>query len=253
MRQSLVQHVMTEEVVSVQLFTPYREIVETMARRKVGALPVLDPGGRVAGVVSETDLIAKQVIGPDVAPPMWHRLSRAGRRARAKRGLIDARQLMTRPAITVDLGTSLARAAYLMQRHNVRHLPVVDAGHRLLGIVSRGDLLRIFLRPDAEIQEDIRRDVLAGTLELREDALQVIVDRGVATLSGDLDLASTAASAARLAATVPGVVDVVNRLKWTTDDLSPAGAADHRRFAVSGRAHRPARVGRSDSESASER
>lgn len=253
MRQSLVQHVMTEDVVSVRLFTPYREIVETMARRKVGALPVLDPGGRVAGVVSETDLIAKQVIGPEVEPRMWHRFSRAGRRARAKRALVDARQLMTRPAVTVGQDESLARAAYLMQRHNVRHLPVVDGDNRLLGIVSRGDLLRIFLRPDAEIREDIRRDVLVDTLELRDDAVRVLVDRGVATLSGKLELASTAAGAARLTATVPGVVDVVNRLTWTTDDLSPAGSADHRRLAVSGRVHRTARADRSGSGSASER
>jgi CBS domain-containing protein len=222
MRQALVRDVMTEDVVSVRLFTSYREIVEIMARRKVGALPVLDPGGRVVGVVSETDLIATQVIGPEIEPGGWNRFSRAGRKARAKRGVLDARRLMTQPPITVPLDAGLARAAYLMRRHNVRHLPVVDGDDRPLGIISRGDLLRVFLRPDAEIREDIRHDVLADTLELPEDAFQVRVDGGVATLSGNLELASTAAAAVRLAATVPGVVDVVDQLTWTTDDLSAA-------------------------------
>ena len=130
---------------------------------------------------------------------------------------------MTPPAITVDLGDSLARAAYLMQRHKVWHLPVVDADDRLLGIVSRGDLLRIFLRPDAEIREDIRSDVLGDTLELAENAFKVSVDGGVATLAGNLELASTAAAAIRLAATVPGVVHAVDRLTWSNDDLSATG------------------------------
>jgi len=224
MRQSLVQDVMTENVVSVRLFAPYREIVETMARHHVGALPVLDAGGRIVGVVSETDLIAKQVTGPDVEPRAWTRLSRAGRRSHAKRGLYDAQQLMTQPPITVHLGASLARAAYLMQRHNVRHLPVVDADGRPLGIVARGDLLRVFLRPDADIRADIRREVLADALDLAEDAVSVTVEAGVATLAGDLDLASTATAVVRLAATVPGVVDVVNRLTWSIDDISAEGA-----------------------------
>jgi CBS domain-containing protein len=224
MRQSLVQDVMTESVVSVRLFAPYREIVETMARHHVGALPVLDAGGRVVGVVSETDLIAKQVTGPDVERPTWSRLSRAARRSNAKRGLYNAQQLMTQPPITVRLGASLARAASLMQRHNVRHLPVVDADGRPLGIVARGDLLRVFLRPDADIRDDILREVLADTLELAEDAISVTVEGGVATLGGSLELASTAAAAATLTATVPGVVDVVNRLTWNTDDVSVQGA-----------------------------
>lgn len=114
-----------------------------------------------------------------------------------------------------------------MSHHCVRHLPVVDADGRPPGIVSRGDLLRIFLRPDPEICADIRHDVLAATLELPEDLLQVSVDGGVATLAGTLDLAS-AAAAVRLAAVVPGVVDVVGRPTWTTEHLS---AADTRRAA----------------------
>jgi CBS domain-containing protein len=223
MRQSLVQDVMTENVVSVRLFAPYREIVETMARHHVGALPVLDAGGHVAGVVSETDLIAKQVTGPDVEPRAWNRLTRAGRRSHAKRGLYNAQQLMTQPPITVHLGASLARAAYLMQRHNVRHLPVVDGDGRPLGIVARGDLLRVFLRPDPDIRTDIVREVLAGTLDLAEDAISVTVDAGVAALEGNLELASTATAAATLTATVPGVVDVINRLTWNTDDVSAQG------------------------------
>jgi CBS domain-containing protein len=126
--------------------------------------------------------------------------------------------------VTVGADAGVARAVDLMQRHTVTHLPVVDERNVVIGIVSRGDLLRVFLRDDAEIHEDVIRDVLIEGLDADRDAIDVDVSAGIVTLSGTVDHASTAAYAVRLTRAVPGVIDVVGKLHWRVDDTGPVGA-----------------------------
>ena len=223
MKALLVRDVMTKDVVTVRTFASFREIVQTMLAHDIGAIPVVDSMGHAVGIVSRTDLIAKEASEPAGLQGVWRLLSRRGRAAQARREATNAARLMGTGLVSVDADAGVARVVDLMQRHAVTHLPVVDERNVVVGIVSRGDLLRVFLRDDAEIREDVIRDVLIEALDAERDAIEVTVNGGIVTLSGTMDRASTAAHAVRLARAVPGVVDVVGKLHWRVDDTSPIG------------------------------
>jgi CBS-domain-containing membrane protein len=221
METLLVRDVMTKDVVTVRSFAPFRELVWTMLAHDVGALPVVDSMGHAIGIVSRTDLIAKELPAEGGWPALWRTLAPDGRRADAQYGATTAGRLMAVNLVTVDAEAGVTRAAYLMRRHHITHLPVVDDHNLVVGIVSRGDLLRCFLRDDAQIREDVIRDVLIEALDAGRDAIDVTVESGAVTLAGTLDRASTAAYAVRATRVVPGVVDVVDKLKWRSGDSGP--------------------------------
>jgi CBS-domain-containing membrane protein len=223
MKHMTVGDVMTKDVVSVRTSASFRQIAAAMLTRKVGALPVVDSTNRVIGLVSRTDLVAKEIAAEGGAHRAWQHLSAHGRDVHARAGATTAAGLMSAPVVTVEPGATIARAAYLMRRHECTHLPVVDAGGTLLGIVSRGDLLSAFLRDDVEIREDVVRKVLVEGIDADPDSLEVVVHDGVVTLSGPLDYASTAAYAIRMTRSVPGVVDVVDHLNARAEDPVPSG------------------------------
>lgn len=218
----LVSDVMTRTVGAVRHRAAFKDIVHAMRQWHVSAVPVVDDEGRVVGVVSEADLLHKEELrdgDPDLpraghAPtggslyPRPRRLSDLGKAA-----AVEAEGLMTAPAVTVHGDTPLAQAARLMARHRVKRLPVVDAEGRLRGVVSRSDLLKVFLRDDADIAEEIRRDVvpmLAPDSDgpVRDEPVRVDVRKGVVTLTGRLRNTALVPVAARLARAVEGVVDV---------------------------------------------
>jgi len=203
-----VQDVMTVSVVTVDRITPYKEIARRLAEHKVGGVPVLTMGRHVAGVVSEGDLLAARDGNPAAGRrwPGWPRRQR-------HHGTM-AEDLMTSPAITIRPDATIAAAARLMNAHHVRFLPVVDSVGRLLGIVSRRDLLSVFLRPDAEIARQVS-EIFTDLLPGGAAGLQVAVRNGVVTLTGQIELAAEAdliAIAVRLAWDVEGVVDVVDKV-----------------------------------------
>jgi len=201
-----VTDVMTREVASVGEDAAFKDIVALMARRKVSAVPVLDGDGRVVGVVSEADLLPKEEFR-DADPSRLEQLRRLPDLAKA--GGVAAREVMTSPAVTVRADAGLARAARLMAVHRVKRLPVTDAAGALVGVVSRGDLLKVFLRPDREIAGEVRREVLAPLFgESGPPQLEVEVEDGVVTFSGRLADTAQVPVAARLARAVEGVVDV---------------------------------------------
>jgi len=208
--------VMTTDVVTVRAGTVYKEVVERLHERRVSAAPVVDADGRVIGVVSEADLLLKEERperrpgGPLVDP---HGDS-------AKAMARNAAALMTSPAVTVRPEATLTEAARLMHRRHVKRLPVVDADGRLLGIVSRADLMQVFLRGDEALAREIREDVLRHTLVVDPAAVAVAVDDGVVRLEGQVETKSLAAIAARLVQGVEGVVAVDNRLRWGVDDAA---------------------------------
>jgi CBS domain-containing protein len=221
MSRPSVGDVMTTDVASVRQDALYREIVDILVERGVGAVPVVDGGDRVLGVVSEADLLPRVEFAEGTPA---HRLFE-GRRQRARRearrekaGGELALELMSAPAATVTAGTSVAGAAKLMESARVKRLPVVDDAGRLVGIVSRRDLLRVFLRSDEEIREEIVDDVLPRLLWMDPADVRVTVDDGVVTLTGEVERRSLVPVAVRLVERVYGVVGVVDRLSYRRDD-----------------------------------
>ena len=223
MNTRLVRDAMTNDVVTVRSSAPFRTLVQTMLAHDIGAIPVVDSMGHAVGIVSRTDLIFKEATGRSGWSRPWALLSRRGRRARTRSEATTAARLMAGDLVTVDAEAGVARAAYLMQRHDITHLPVVDKHNMVVGMISRSDLLRVYLRDDAEIREDVIRDVLIDALDAEPDTIEVDVRGGIVTLSGTLDHASAAGYAVRTARAVPGVVDVVDKLRWRVDEPDPVG------------------------------
>jgi CBS domain-containing protein len=215
---STVRDVMTTEVVTVDRITPYKEIARLLAEHKISAVPVLTMGRHVAGVVSEADLLA--------AEDQDARKSRTGRvdhlpwpRGQGKQHPpLTAEHLMTSPAVTIHPDAPIPRAASLMHARHVKRLPVVDPDGKLLGIVSRRDLLTVFLRQDAQIAAEVR-ELLAEILFADPASVSVTVHNGVVVLTGEPGVAERhdlIPVAIRLIWDIDGVVDVVEKLGTAT-------------------------------------
>ncbi|MFM9373812.1 CBS domain-containing protein [Streptomyces sp. Da 82-17] len=205
-----VSDVMTRKVVAVRGGADFKEIVAAMRKRAVSAVPVVEGEGRVVGVVSEADLLRKEEFH-DHGLGLQEQLRRL--EATAKAGSHTADELMTSPAVTVGPEASLPQAARLMAAHRVKRLPVVDERGTLQGVVSRVDLLRVFLRSDDELAAEIRQGIVERWFPLSRHQVDVRVEDGVVTLSGDVRDASLIPLATRLARAVEGVVDVRSELR----------------------------------------
>ncbi|MFG2290358.1 CBS domain-containing protein [Streptomyces sp. NPDC048595] len=199
-----VSDVMTRPVAAVDRGARFKEIVETLRRWQVSALPVLAGEGRVIGVVSEADLLPKEGFR-ERDPERLERLRRSDdvRRAEA----VTAGELMTSPAVTVRADATLGQAARTMAHESVKRLPVVNADGLLVGIVSRADLLKVFLRSDEDLAQEVRQ-VMGQLFAAPAKDLRVTVADGVVTLSGHLRDRSLVPVVARLVRGVEGVVDV---------------------------------------------
>jgi len=202
---SIVSDVMTHTVIAVGRDAPFKDIVKLMEQWKVSALPVLEGEGRVIGVVSEADLLPKEEFR-DSDPDRQARLSRLSDLAKA--GAATAAELMSAPAVTVHAESTLAQAARIMAQRKVKRLPVVNEEGMLEGVVSRGDLLKVFLRSDEEIAGEVRREVVAHLFPAPIEPIQVQVTEGVVTLTGRTRDTSLVPVAARLVRAIEGVVDV---------------------------------------------
>jgi CBS domain-containing protein len=202
-----VSDVMTRAVAAVGRKALFKDIVERMEQWQVSALPVLEGDGRVIGVVSEADLLPKEEFR-DSDPDRFTQLRRLPDLAKA--GAVSAEELMSAPAVTVRADATLAEAARVMALRNVKRLPVVSPEGLLEGVVSRGDLLKVFLRPDNDLADEIRRDVVDPLFPAPVDPLHIMVAGGVATLTGRVRAgdATRIPLAARLVRGVEGVVGV---------------------------------------------
>jgi len=215
-----VDDVMTKAVVSVDQAATYRSVVDLLVENRFSAVPVVDEIGQVTGVVSETDLLRKIEYAGDTEPRLFE-----GRRRRGERGKALARtagDLMTAPPVVVLAGTSIAAAARLLDREGVKRLPVVDDLGRLVGIVSRRDLLKVHLRPDDEIQADIETGILRPYLA--EGANSVTVTEGVVRITGRVQRSSDVGLVFRLARQVAGVVEASGALSYEIDDENVVGS-----------------------------
>lgn len=219
MKRWSVGDVMTPTVVTVGEETPYKEIVERLAEHAISAVPVVTAEGRVVGIVSEADLLHKMEFAG--LEPHVHLLERKRRRsARAKAAADTAGELMTSPAIVIGVWESVTTAAKLMDAEHVKRLPVVDEHGHLAGILSRRDLLRVYLRNDRAILDEVTNEVLLRSLWIEPGTVSVEVERGVVTLAGTVDRRSTVPLVVHMVGSVAGVVDVVNHLSYHHDDTA---------------------------------
>ncbi|WP_329069904.1 CBS domain-containing protein [Streptomyces sp. NBC_01429] len=201
----LVSDVMTNPVVAVGPRAGFKEIVETLRQWKVSAVPVLAGDGRVVGVVSEADLLPKEEFR-DADPSRMEQMRRLEDMRKA--GALTAEELMSVPAVTVREDATLAQAARTMAQRTLKRLPVVDGEGMLRGIVSRADLLKVFLRSDEDLAQEVRKDVVEQLFRVSRGSVDVSVTDGVVTLSGTVRDTALVPVAARLARAVEGVVDV---------------------------------------------
>jgi CBS domain-containing protein len=221
MKNWTVDDVMTRAAVSVEQTATYRSVVDLLISRRFSAVPVVDEFQRVTGVVSEADLVRKIEYAGDEAPRMFDSRRRRGERGKALAR--TAADLMSAPAVTALTGTSIAAAARLMDGEKVKRLPVIDDLGRLIGIVTRGDLLKVHLRPDDEIRADVENGVLRTAMAGRTKDVTVAVDAGVVTLTGPVERATTAAETLSLTRQVAGVVEVVDKIRYDFDDRNVLG------------------------------
>jgi CBS domain-containing protein len=215
---SLVKDLMTTPVVTVEPTTPFKEIVARLAEHRVSAVPVVDDSGLVLGMVSEADLLLKEEFPePDKDIPRWW--TRRAFLEREKAAASVARDLMTVAVVSIAPEATVAEAARRMHTAGVKRLPVVERGGRLVGIVSRGDLLKVFERSDADIRREIIDDVIVGEFMLDPSRFFLHVDDGVVALQGRVERRSLLPYVVRAVQGVEGVVRVENRLAYDLDDL----------------------------------
>ncbi len=207
---SRVADVMTRDVVSLRKDAQFKDIIQVMREREFSAFPVLDTSDKVIGVVSEDDLLVRE--GYRSYEPVAGFLMRHADKARAD-GLA-AGQLMTRPAITIGPRASVAEAARIMHAKHVKRLPVVSKDGRLVGIVSRTDLLGVYDRPDSQIRNEIMTQLIDNEFLLDSRAFTVTVTAGVVSLRGPVDREPVGLSLLDAVRRVDGVVAVRDRLSY---------------------------------------
>lgn len=210
-----VEDVMTRDVAVVSPATSLREVARLLGERRISGAPVCDATGRVVGVVSEADVLAKEEGLPlDERSPLAWLVGRS--RDRSKATATTAGEAMTAPPITIAPWRSVAAAARTMIERGVNRLPVVKS-EELIGIVTRADLVRAFSRSDDEIRREIEKDVLLGALWIEPDRVRIDVDDGVVELRGDVETRIDAELVENYVRRVPGVVEVRAQLSWRSE------------------------------------
>lgn len=223
-----VDELMTRRVSVVSPETTLKEVAALLVERRISGVPVCDRDGKVVGVVSERDLLYKELGREERGggPLAWFATGPAA--AAAKANARTAGDTMTSPAVTIEASRRAGAAARLMIDRNVNRLPVVDRRGELVGIISRADLVRAFSRGDREIRREIEDDVLRRSLWVPPETVLVEVDCGEVTLAGTVETRSLAEILPHLVEHVPGVVGVTARLEWRNDDVHRS----HRPFAA---------------------
>jgi len=206
-----VKDVMTTHVVAVRENASFKDMASRLREHRVSAFPVLDENNKVIGVVSEADLLTKAALeyaaGGRVNGMLHHK-------EQAKAAATTAVDLMTKPPMTIGPNELVSHAARLMYARRVKRLPVVDADGRLLGIVSRADLLSVYSRPDEDIRHDITRGIILDTLLCDPARFAVTVRDGIVTIEGMPETAAVGRDMIEEVRHVEGVVAVRDRLSY---------------------------------------
>ncbi len=201
-----VAEIMTIDVVAVTPETSLKEVAELLTTHGISGAPVVDAEGRVLGVVSEADVIAKERRPPQFSA--WQRLVLDIADAKVKAAARTVGEAMTAPAVTITPDRRVDHAASLMLDRQVNRLPVVNRDSKLVGIVTRADLVRAFLHTDEALERQILDEVLLHELWLNPDEFRVSVDGGEVTVEADAQSDAERDLVVRRIGLVPGVVSV---------------------------------------------
>ena len=212
-----IEQIMTTTVATVTGDTPLKDVARMLTTERISGVPVCDADGTVLGVVTEADILRKeQGFVPEpggLLGWLFEKADAEGARLLAR----TAAEAMTVPPVTIAPDASVFDAARVMTMRGINRLPVVRDG-RLVGIVSRADLVRAFHRTDAEIELELNEDVLLHTLWVSPADVHVSVEDGVVELVGTVENRTQAELVSAYARRVPGVVDVHSEVTWRIDD-----------------------------------
>jgi CBS domain-containing protein len=220
-----VRELMTQQVLTIGPEAPIKDVARILVENRISGLPVCDIEGHVLGVVSEGDILYKEHDPREShlgGPLGWIVEGTPNYAGYIKAQALTARKAMTSPAITIAPYVSVADAARIMSERHVNRLPVVQRG-LLVGIVTRADLVRAFTRTDAELERELKEDVVERTMWIDSGRVEATVESGRAALSGRLPKRSDAELLNRLVARVPGVVAVDSKVTWDVDDSTRKG------------------------------
>jgi CBS domain-containing protein len=212
---NLVRDVMTREVICVSADATFKDIVETLEKHRVSAVPVVDDETKVVGIVSESDLLAKVVAAGGPRLRIRGRSTRVERRRKSHAE--TARELMHSPAVTTRPEASVVHAARTAALAHARRLPVTDAAGTVVGIVTRSDLLRVFLREEEAIFKHLH-DLFAAQWCIDTSAVDIAVHDGIVTLTGEVERRSLVVPLVDAVRTTAGVVGVHDNLRYRHDD-----------------------------------
>jgi CBS domain-containing protein len=206
-----VRDVMSTHVVAVRQTAPFKEMAARLREQRVSAFPVLDDDNKVIGVVSEADLLTKEALEGEL-PAVFRGMTY--NREQAKAAALTAADLMTEPAVTIGPDEPVTHAARLMYSRRVKRLPVTDENGKLIGIVSRADVLSIYNRPDADIQHQIAQKLILETYQSDPARFTVTVKDGIVTIEGRPETTDAGRDLIEAARHVEGVVAVRDRLTY---------------------------------------
>jgi len=208
---STVKDVMSTHVIAVRQRAGYKEMAAMLRDQRVSAFPVIDDDNKVIGVVSETDLLAKEALEGTVP---WTLGSLPRQHVRSQVNGVTAAELMTKPVVTIGPDKPVTDAARLMFNMRVKRLPVVSDDGTLIGIVTRSDVLSVYNRPDAEIQREITADLILGKFLGDPANFTVTVKDGIVTIEGTPETAVVGHDLINDTRHVEGVVAVRDRLSY---------------------------------------
>jgi CBS domain-containing protein len=216
---------MTPDPVVVEPAATVKDIAELLLDHDIRCLPVIDIGGALVGVVSEADLVCREgyptVRSHHLAGLIDHAVAEHRHHWTARAEGLTAGEIMTTDVVTCRPDEVIGVVSRRMLEKEVRTLPVVDDG-RLVGVLSRHDLLRLFDRPDPEIRQRIQR-ILSSPLWAPEGhAVNAEVRDGVVILTGTVRYRSDAHAVSEVVRHLPGVLEVVDRIDWEDEDPKPS-------------------------------
>ncbi len=195
-----VRDLMTTDVVAVGPATSTRDAARMMFRYRVSGLPVVDPDDHVLGIITEGDFLAMELKRQDegtIAPLV--------------------QDVMSHSVLSVSPDLEIMDAARFMHEHSVKRVLVIEEG-KMVGIISRFDIVAAFTRPDDLIEDEIREDLIRRVLFVDPETVDVQVANGVVTFVGTIGTRTEARLVEELAKRLDGVVGVENNLDWRIDD-----------------------------------
>jgi CBS domain-containing protein len=211
---STVKDVMSTHVIAVRPGAGYKDMAAMLHDQRISAFPVIDEDNKVIGIVSETDLLAKEALEGTV-PGTVQRLTH--QRERSRVNAVTAADLMTKPAVTIGPDEPVSHAARLMYNKRVKRLPVTSGDGTLIGIVTRSDVLSVYSKPDAKIQHEITNDLILGTFLCDPARFDVTVKNGIVTIEGEPETTPTGRDIIAAVRHTEGVVAVRDRLSYPSD------------------------------------